>query len=89
MVNRVVPADRLEEEAVDLARRIAQMPRFGLALAKQAVNQSEDAMGLRAGMDQAFGLHQLAHAHNAETTGFPVLGVTSDAVRTPGSNRHP
>jgi enoyl-CoA hydratase len=89
MVNRVVPLDRLEDDSVDLARRIAQMPRFGLALAKQAVNQAEDAMGLRTGMDAAFALHQLAHAHNAETTGYPVLGVTSDAVRTPGSPRHP
>ena len=42
------------------------MPRFGLALTKQAVNQCEDLMGLRAGMDSVFGLHHFAHAHNAE-----------------------
>ena len=42
------------------------MPPFGLALAKRAVNQCEDQMGMRPGMDSVFGLHHLAHAHNAE-----------------------
>jgi enoyl-CoA hydratase len=65
MVNRVVPRARLEEETLALARRIAEMPRFALALAKQAVNQAEDRMGLRESMDATFALHQLAHAHNA------------------------
>ena len=40
-----------------LADKIAAMPAFGLALAKRAVNQCEDQMGLRNGMDSAFGLH--------------------------------
>jgi len=66
MVNRVVPADELERSTMDIAGRIAAMPRFGLALTKKAVNQAEDLMGLRAGMDSVFGLHHLAHAHNAE-----------------------
>jgi enoyl-CoA hydratase len=89
MVNRVVPREELDERAMELARKIAAMPRFGLALAKLAVNQAEEAMGLRQGMDAAFGLHQLAHAHNAETTGSPMLGVTNEAVRTAGAARHP
>ena len=42
------------------------MPPFGLALAKRAVNQCEDLMGMRPGMDSVFGLHHFAHAHNAE-----------------------
>ena len=45
------------------------MPRFGLALTKRAVNQCEDQMGMRTGMDAVFGLHHLAHAHNAEVVG--------------------
>jgi enoyl-CoA hydratase len=65
MVNRVVPRAQLEEETLALARRIAEMPRFALALTKQAVNQAEDRMGLRESMDATFALHQLAHAHNA------------------------
>jgi enoyl-CoA hydratase len=66
MVNRVVPRDRLQDEAFAIAARIAAMPRFGLALTKRAVNQCEDQMGMRNGMDAVFGLHHFAHAHNAE-----------------------
>src|SRR5579862_2258854 len=66
MVNRVVPRDQLEAETMAMAGRIAQMPRLGLALAKKAVNQVEDIMGLQTGIDSVFGLHHLAHAHNAE-----------------------
>ncbi len=66
MVNRVVPREGLEAETMAIAERIAAMPAFGLALAKRAVNQCEDLMGLRAGMDSVFALHHLAHAHNAE-----------------------
>jgi enoyl-CoA hydratase len=50
-----------------MAGKIAEMPRLGLALAKKAVNQAEDVMGLQLGMDSVFGLHHFAHAHNAET----------------------
>jgi enoyl-CoA hydratase len=68
MVNRVVPRDKLREETLAVAARIAQMPRFALGLAKKAVNQAEDRMGLRDSMDAAFALHHLAHAHNALTS---------------------
>lgn len=79
MVNRVVPRADLEAETFALADRIAEMPRLGLALTKKAVNQAEDLMGLRAGMDSVFGLHHAAHAHNAE------VGVDSLAGQTPRS----
>jgi enoyl-CoA hydratase len=65
MINRVFPPDALERETLALSARIAEMPRFGLALAKKAVNQAEDRMGLRDTMDATFALHHLAHAHNA------------------------
>jgi enoyl-CoA hydratase len=68
MVNRVVPRAALEHETVAIAARIGQMPRFALALAKKAVNQAEDRMGLRDTMDAAFALHHLAHAHNVLTS---------------------
>ena len=69
MVSRVVPREDLETATFELAGQIGQMPRFGLALAKRAVNQCEDLMGLRPGMDSVFGLHHVAHAHNAEVSG--------------------
>jgi enoyl-CoA hydratase len=68
MVNRVVARDALEAETLALAGKIAEMPRFALALAKQAVNQAEDRMGLRETMDATYALHHLGHAHNALTS---------------------
>jgi enoyl-CoA hydratase len=67
MVCRVVERDELDAAAVELASRIATMPRFGLQLAKYAVNHAEDLMGLGVGVDAAFGLHQLGHSHNVES----------------------
>jgi enoyl-CoA hydratase len=73
IVNRVVPRAELADQVTAMATKIAQMPRLGLALTKKAVNQAEDAMGLQVGMDSVFGLHHLAHAHNAEV-GIDSLG---------------
>jgi enoyl-CoA hydratase len=81
MVNRVFEPDVLEAETIALAERIAAMPRMGLALTKLAVNQAEDAMGLRVGMDSVFGLHQAAHAHNVESTGSAIRGRTREEIR--------
>jgi enoyl-CoA hydratase len=85
MVNRVVPRADLETETFDVAGRIATMPRFGLALTKKAINQAEDLMGMRSGMDAAFGLHHLAHAHNAEVGGDSLGG--QDAKTMAEGNR--
>lgn len=75
MVNHVVDRELLEEHTLNLAERIGAMPRLGLALAKKAVNQSEDLQGLRAGMDSVFGLHHAAHAHNAEVGKDSLAGL--------------
>ncbi|WP_067482979.1 enoyl-CoA hydratase [Actinomadura hibisca] len=80
-VNQVVPREELEERTFALAGKIAQMPRFGLALTKKAVNQAEDLQGLHAGMDSVFGLHHLAHAHNAETSADPLAGMDPRAMK--------
>jgi enoyl-CoA hydratase len=74
MVNKVVPRDVLEDVTLDVARRIAQMPRLGLQLTKQAVNNAEDLMGKRATMDMVFGLHHFAHAHNELVSGDKLGG---------------
>jgi enoyl-CoA hydratase len=81
MVSRVVPRDELEAETFALADRISLMPAFGLALTKRSVNQCEDAMGMRNGMDSVFGLHHLAHAHNAEVGADSLGGMTTDAMK--------
>ena len=64
MVNRVFPRASLHDEVLAIARRIASKPSFALKLSKEAINKSVDLMGQQAAIDQAFGLHQLAHAHN-------------------------
>jgi enoyl-CoA hydratase len=81
MVNAVVPAPQLHATVVELAAEIAAMPRLALALAKKAVNQAEDCMGMQIGMDAAFGLHHVAHAHNAEVQGDSLAGKDARAMR--------
>ena len=81
MVNRVVPRESLADETFAIAERIAAMPRFGLALTKRAVNQCEDAMGMRTGMDSVFGLHHFAHAHNAEIGTDSLAGMDAKSMK--------
>ncbi len=81
MVNHVVPGTDLEETVLAMAERIGAMPRLGLALAKKAVNQSEDLQGMRAGMDSVFGLHHAAHAHNAEVGKDSLAGMGAQNMR--------
>jgi len=64
MVNHVVPNAELTGFTLDLARRIAKQPPFGLKLAKLAVNQSLDAQGMYNAIHSAFGLHHLGHANS-------------------------
>jgi enoyl-CoA hydratase len=47
LVNRVVPADRLEGETIDLSRRIAVLDPVGIALTKRAINRAWEAAGFR------------------------------------------
>ena len=82
MVSRVIPRGDLESETFALAARIAQTPRFGLALAN-AVNQCEDQTGLRNGMESVFGLHHYAHAHNAAIGVGPLGGVDAATISAP------
>jgi enoyl-CoA hydratase len=84
MVNRVVPRESLTAETLQLANRIAEMPQFGLALTKRAVNQAEDLMGMRAGMDSVFGLHHFAHAHNAEVSTDSLAGLDARSMKEKG-----
>ena len=81
MINRVVAHTDLETETLDVAERIAKMPRMGLALTKMAVNQCEDLMGLQQGMDSVFGLHHAAHSHNAESSEDHLAGHDARSMR--------
>jgi enoyl-CoA hydratase len=85
MVSRVVPRASLEAVTFELAGQVAEMPPFGLALAKRAVNQCEDLMGMRPGMDAVFGLHHLAHAHNAEVAGDYLARLDARGMKATGA----
>jgi enoyl-CoA hydratase len=85
MVNRVVPRADLDSAVSELAEKIAAMPRMGLALTKKAVNQAEDLQGMHAGMDSVFGLHHLAHAHNAETSRDSLAGMDPKSMKAASS----
>jgi enoyl-CoA hydratase len=90
MVNRVVPRDDLVRTTLELGERIATMPSFGLALTKKAINEAEDQMGMRAGIELAFALHHVAHAHNAEVTeGDHLGGQTVESLRRSASGAPP
>ncbi|MGY1815315.1 enoyl-CoA hydratase [Blastococcus sp. SYSU D00820] len=80
MVNQVVPPAELDARVMDLARRIAGRSRFGLKLAKQAVNQMQDAQGYWTAQQAAMALQQLGHTHNlqqfgdrVDPSGFPTV----------------
>lgn len=72
MVNRVVPRERLEDETLELARKIAAQPSFATKMVKLAVNAAQDAQGRHSAFQTAFALHHLAHSHWMEIYGLPV-----------------
>ena len=82
MVNRVVAADELDAQVMAIAEKLAERPRFGLALTKQALNFAEDIAGKRSAMDNAFNLHQLSHMHNAMVKGSIAGGQTAASMRS-------
>ena len=53
LVNRVLPADKLLEEALALGMRIASNDALAVRLTKQAINRSLDIAGLREALAQA------------------------------------
>jgi enoyl-CoA hydratase len=63
MVNRVVPNEQLDNETMQLAHQIATMDPFALAMAKRAVNLTQDAMGRDVALKACFDMHWLGHAH--------------------------
>lgn len=81
MVNHVWERDEITEQTTRLAERIAERSRFALALTKKSINMAEEGMGLRTGIEHAFALHTLSHAHNLHTCGFPVQVMDPKVLR--------
>ena len=69
LVNRVVPADRLLEEAKAWARRMQERGPLALRLAKAAIHQTQET-GLSAGLDYERELFSLAFATDDQDEGM-------------------
>ena len=69
LVNRVVPRDKLEEETMSLAQRIAMQDPFALRISKFSVNRMQDEMGYRSAVTAAFQTHALSVAYRRERDG--------------------
>lgn len=81
MVNRVVPRAELESRTLALACRIAARPSMGLKLAKQSVNQAQDAQGLWTALQAAMSLQQLGHANSWVVHGSVVDPAGAEVIR--------
>ena len=79
MVNRVVPREKLDESAMELAEEIAVHHPFALALTKRVVNQTLDIQGQYASLQSAFDMHWLGHSNALVESGYPIL-VTDPAT---------
>jgi len=81
MVNHVVPLPELEKFTLELASRIASRPSMGLKLAKQSVNQAQDAQGFWTALQAAMSLQQLGHSNNAQVHGMLVDPSGAEVIR--------
>jgi enoyl-CoA hydratase len=63
MVNQIVPREKLQDAALEMAAKITKKSLFALKLTKEAVNTAQDVQGRQQAMQTSFALHQLAHTH--------------------------
>jgi enoyl-CoA hydratase len=87
MVNRVVSPELLQAEVELISERLAQLPPFGVTLAKQAFNLVEDLGGRRAAMDAVFHMHHLGHAQSQLTTGSHISGMDAKTMAAKAASK--
>jgi len=86
MINHVVPTDELAKFSLNMAEKIALRPSMGLRLAKQSVNQAQDAQGLWTALQSAMSLQQLGHANARIVHGIPVDPEGAKVIRRDAKN---
>jgi enoyl-CoA hydratase len=59
---------------------LAELPRLGLALTKQAINHVEELRGKRTAMDAIFHMHHFAHAQNDLISDDSLAGLDANAM---------
>lgn len=81
MVNHVVPDAELSNFTKDMAEHIAKRPSMGLKLAKQSVNQMQDAQGIWTALQSAMSLQQLGHSNNQQVHGMLIDPAGAEIIR--------
>jgi enoyl-CoA hydratase len=83
MVSKVFTPERLRDETLALARRIAAVPTVAALLIKESVNQTVDQQGFSTALAACFALHSLNHSHWAEVNPDG-LAVGTESAGLPG-----
>lgn len=89
MVSKVFTRDRLADDTLEFARRIAKLPTVTALLVKESVNQTLDNQGFYNALQACFTLHQANHSHWAEVhddhmpIGNPEDGIAHWSVAPP------
>lgn len=78
MVSKVFPRDRVEEETLNFARRIAKLPTATTLFIKESVNEAQDNQGFLNSLKATFSIHQMNHAHWSEVTGGKTIRGTEE-----------
>ena len=79
-VNRVLPRERLHEDTLAYAARVAENDPFQLRMIKLAINQAQDAQGFTSHIYGAHALHMLSSTGEADP---------DYALKKPDGNRRP
>lgn len=61
-INKIVPREKLDEEVMHMARRIALAPPFALTITKRSLNRTLDIMGQMHSWDYNMMAHWVTHA---------------------------
>ena len=88
LVNRVVPREKLAEETMALAQRIAMQDAFALRTAKFSMNQMQDEMGFRTGVSGAFQTYALTRMYRLEQGEDTLAGAQRAKTRDAAFGDH-
>ncbi len=80
MVNKVVPLERLRDEALTWARDIATLDPVMTMIVKRGINAQLDTMGFTTALAHSFDLHELAHGMQASARTAAGLPVRQDVL---------
>ena len=81
-INKVVPREALEEETLNLARRICLTPSYTIRLSKATFNYAQDLQGWRAAQEHHHEVHLMGHLTKEAADFFKSVG-RSDGMTNP------